>query len=93
MALRGPCWRRFREQCYKSPIAGNYEREWFVMLAPRGLPADAGAGCSSFFKAMDGEVRQFRSLMQQLVGDARRASVLPGTIRDELRTNRLDFDW
>jgi S1-C subfamily serine protease len=86
-------WRRFREGCYKSPISGNYEREWFALLVPRGLPADAGAGCSSYYKAMDTDIKEFRSLMQQLIGDARRANVLPGTIRDGLRSSRLDFEW
>ena len=31
--------------------------------------------------------------LRRLLTDARRANVLPGTIRDQLRTNRLDFDW
>ncbi len=86
-------WKRFRDQCYKSPIPGNYDRGWFVMLVPRGLPADASAGCSNFFAGMDSDVKQFRGLMQRIVGDARRANVLPGTVRDQLRSNRLDFDW
>jgi len=63
------------------------------MLAPRGLPSDAGAGCMNYFSAMDGDVKQFKTLMQELMNDARRAGVLPGTIRDALRQNRLDFDW
>ena len=32
-------------------------------------------------------------MMQRTLDDARRANVLPGTIRDLLRTNRLEFDW
>jgi hypothetical protein len=32
-------------------------------------------------------------MMQRAIIDARRASVLPGTVRDLLRQNRLDFDW
>jgi S1-C subfamily serine protease len=86
-------WKRFRQQCYTSPISGNYDREWFVMLVPRGLPSDAGSGCASFFVALESDVRQFKGLMQKAVGEARRANVLPGTIRDVLRSNRLEFDW
>ena len=86
-------WKRFRDQCYKSPIPGSYDRGWFALLVPRALPADASAGCSNFFAGMDGDVRQFRGLMQHIVSDARRANVLPGTVRDQLRSNRLDFDW
>jgi S1-C subfamily serine protease len=86
-------WKRYREQCYKAPISGNYDRPWFVMLVPRGMPADAGAGCPSYYAEMESSVRQFRTLMQRAIDDARRANVLPGTARDLLRTNRLEFDW
>ncbi len=86
-------WKRFREQCYQNPIPGRYDREWFAVLAPRGIPADAGSGCVSYYSAMESDIRQFRDLMRRLVTDARRANVLPGTIRDQLRTSRLDFEW
>ena len=86
-------WKRFRDQCYKSPIPGRYDREWFVLLVPRGIPGDAAAGCTSYFAGMESDVRQFRGLMQGALRDARRANILPGTIRDLLRSNRLDFDW
>ena len=31
--------------------------------------------------------------MRRAIDDARRANVLPGTVRDLLRQNRLEFDW
>lgn len=86
-------WQRFRQQCYTSAIPGNYDREWFSVLVPRGIPGDAGAGCISYFQAVQSDIRQFHGLMQRAVNDARRSSVLPGTIRDVLRSNRLDFEW
>jgi len=86
-------WKRFREQCYKSPVGGNYQREWFALLVPRALPADVATGCMSYFSSIDSDVKQFRGLMQRLLNDARRANVLPGTIRDQLRANRLEFEW
>jgi S1-C subfamily serine protease len=86
-------WMRLRQQCYTSPIPGNYDREWFSLLVPRGLPNDAGAGCSSYFQAVHSDVKQFHGLMQRAVSDARRSSVLPGTVREVLRSNRLEFDW
>jgi S1-C subfamily serine protease len=86
-------WKRYRDQCYKSAIPGSYDRGWLAMLAAGGMPANAGAGCPNFYEAMDSDVKQFRGLMQRAIGDARRANVLPGTIRDQLRSNRLDFDW
>ena len=84
-------WKRYRTQCYTSPIPGSYDREWFALM--RGMPANAAGGCSEYYQEMQRAVREFRSLMQRALNDARRANVLPGTIRDELRQNRLDFDW
>ena len=86
-------WKRYREQCYKSPIPGNYDRPWFAMLVPRAMPSDAGAGCPGYYADLDSSVKRFRTLMQRAIEDARRANVLPGTARDLLRNNRLEFDW
>lgn len=86
-------WKRFRDQCYKSPIAGSYQREWFAVLVPQGIPGNAAAGCTSYYASMQGDIKQFHDLMQRLVSEARRANILPGTVRDQLRLNRLDFDW
>jgi len=86
-------WKRYREQCFTSPISGNYDRPWFAMLVPRAMPSDAGAGCAGYYAEMESTVKQFRTLMQRAIEDARHANVLPGTARDLLRTNRLEFDW
>ena len=86
-------WKAFRQQCYKTPLQAGYTREWLAVLVPRAMPSDAGAGCVSYYGALEGQVKQFQSVMRSAIGDARRANVLPGTIRDLLRTNRLDFDW
>ena len=84
-------WKRFRQQCYTSPIAGSYDREWFVMMVPRGLPGDAGS-CASFFAVMDSDVKRFKGLMQKTIGDARRANVLPARFAMSA-INRLEFEW
>jgi S1-C subfamily serine protease len=86
-------WKTFRDRCFKNPIAGNYQREWFAVLVPRGIPGDAAAGCISYYEELQGNIKEFHGLMRRLLNDARRANVLPGTIRDELRNNRLDFEW
>lgn len=88
----GAGWKRFRDQCYQSPIAGSFEREWFALVAG-ALPANAGAGCGNLHGALQGDARQFRELMRAALAEARRADVLPGTVRDLLRANRLDFEW
>jgi S1-C subfamily serine protease len=86
-------WRQFRGQCYKSAIPGSYQREWFAVLVPRGIPGDAAAGCISYYTSLQNNIKQFHDVMQRLLGDARRSNVMPGTIRDLLRENRLDFEW
>ena len=55
--------------------------------------ADAGGGCPSYYADLQSGANQFRTLMRRAIDDARRANVLPGTARDLLRTNRLEFDW
>jgi S1-C subfamily serine protease len=86
-------WARYRQQCYTSPIGGNYDRAWFAMLVPNGMPSNAATGCIEYYAAMDSDVKKFKGLMQRAIDDARRAGVLPGTMRDLMRTNRLDFEW
>lgn len=85
-------WQRFRSVCYKSPIRGSYDREWFAVFAPGAIPGDAGAGCVDYFQSMQTEMNRFRDYMRTAVQDARRANVLPGTIRDTLRSKRLQSD-
>jgi hypothetical protein len=63
------------------------------VFTPGAIPADAAARCSEDFQALQGEANRFRENMRAALQDARRAGVLPGTVREALRNNRLDFDW
>lgn len=85
-------WQRFRSLCYKSPIRGSFDREWFAVFTPGGIPGDAAAGCIDYYQAMLTDLNKFRDFMRSAVQDARRANVLPGTIRDTLRSKRLQSD-
>jgi hypothetical protein len=85
-------WKSFRSQCYSKPIAGQYDREWFAAL-DRRLPPDASAGCTQFFAVFEKNIDTFRQLMRQTLEAARRSDLLPGTIREVLRSNRLDYEW
>jgi S1-C subfamily serine protease len=86
-------WQRFRGGCYKSAIRGSYDREWFALFVAGGIPTDAGAGCVDYFQSMQREMNKFRDYLKSAVQDARRANVLPGTIRDTLRSRRLNHEW
>ena len=85
-------WKRFRSDCYKSPLRGSYDREWFAVFAPGAIPGDAAAGCADYYKSMTTEMNKFRDYMRQTVQAARRASLLPGTVRDTLRAKRINSD-
>ena len=86
-------WKTFRSRCYKSPIRGSYDREWFAVFVPGGIPGDAAAGCIDYYQNMLGEMNKFRDYMRTTVQDARRANILPGTIRSALGSKRLTFDY
>lgn len=88
-------WQRFRQACFSGAVAaGSYSHEWFVMLTPRAItPQQAGGGsCGSFLMAFQKEAGRVSSEMKGALENARRAGVLPGVMRDALRTNRLEFD-
>jgi S1-C subfamily serine protease len=86
-------WQRYRESCHKSAIPGRYDREWFVVFTRQGLPADTSASCGDYYRRMTTEMQKFRTFMRDLMDSARRAGVLPGTVRDALRSKRLTYDW
>ncbi len=86
-------WQQFRSQCYKNPIPGVYDREWFAVFSPGAIPGNAAAGCMSYYQEMTGEMQKFKTYMRQAIQDARRASLLPGMVRDELRARKLTLDW
>ena len=87
-------WQGFRKTCFTGTIAGTFSHEWLVMLTPRAItPAQAGGGtCPSFVIEFQKEANRLGQEMRTALEDARRAGVLPGVVRDALRTNRLEFD-
>ena len=50
-----PDWTRYRQQCYTAPIGGNYDRAWFAMLVPNGMPSNAAAGCTAYYSGMESD--------------------------------------
>jgi len=86
-------WKQFRLQCYTSPIGGRYDREWFAIMVPAAVSANLNSNCSSFFTGIKSNVDQFRNAMREIIAATRRADLLPGTVRDVLRSNQLDFEW
>jgi hypothetical protein len=85
-------WKRFRDQCYTSPINGSFDHEWFAILSPRAMTGPVPAQCSSYFANFKADAERFSGIMRRQLEDARRAGVLPGVIRDTLRSHRLQFE-
>jgi hypothetical protein len=73
---------------------GSFSHEWFVMLTPRAVTAaqvPAGS-CAAFVTEFQQAASRLGGEMRNALDQARRAGVLPGVVRDTLRTNRLEFD-
>jgi S1-C subfamily serine protease len=87
-------WKQFRQSCYTSAIPGSFSHEWFVMLTPRSItPSQVGGGpCAAFVTGFQADANRLATTMRSALDSARRAGVLPGVVRDALRTNRLEFD-
>lgn len=88
-------WKKFREACYTGTLPESAGREWFVMLSPRPItPSQVSFGaCATFVTGVQAEANRVRAAMRGALDTARRAGVLPGTIRDALQAKRLEFDW
>ena len=85
-------WKRFRTSCYAVPIRGSFDREWFAVFSPGAMTTPVPAGCASYFSNFKAETDRFGRAMRASLENARRAGVLPGVIRDTLRSNRLQFE-
>jgi len=85
-------WARFRESCYMTPINGVFDREWFALLSPAAMTAPISRGCDAFTANLRSNANRFKDAMRDAQESARRAGVLPGDVRDALRTHRLQFD-
>ena len=85
-------WKRFRTSCYSVPINRSFDREWFAVLSPGAMTTPVPSGCATYFSNFKTETERFSRAMRASLENARRAGVLPGEIRDTLRSNRLQFE-
>jgi len=87
-------WKRFRQSCHTSAIPGSASHEWFVMLTPKPITASQvpTGSCAAFVTEFQQVANRVGAEMRTALEQARRAGVLPGVVRDALRSNRLEFD-
>ena len=82
-------WQRFRDECYRSSIAGSFDREWFVLLKTGALPGGVAPRCANYFDDLKGNAERFRSDIMSVEETARQAGVPPGVGRDLRRKHRI----
>ena len=84
-------WRRFRTSCYRGPIVGTFDREWFAFFEPRAMQGSVANGCGSAFSDTQQQANAVRDGVARAEEAARRGDVYPGARRDILRKYRLDY--
>jgi hypothetical protein len=77
-------WKQFRASCYAGAIAGSYDREWLVVLSPRGMAGAVAQGCETAFADIKRQAAAVRDGVLAADERARRADVFPG-VRRQLR--------
>ena len=83
-------WNRIKANCTVR-VAPGYDREWFGLWDGRAKLDTPDPSCSSAVQELEEMAAQVRSVMGTAQEDARRASVLPGQLRDIRRRYRMDW--
>ena len=83
-------WARIKQNCAVR-IAPGYDREWFGLWDGRTALTAPDSSCISAVNDLNSSASQVRSVMIDAQENARRASVLPGHLRDVRRRYRMDW--
>jgi hypothetical protein len=84
-------WKRLRDSCPMSPMAGDAERDWFAVRDQAPVFQVTNVSCATYFGDIRNYVGQFSVAMSQATESARRAGVYPGALREARRRYRLDW--
>ena len=84
-------WITFKRSCYEGRVIGSFDREWFALWEPRAMPGAVSPSCGAIFNDVRRVAENIRNAVTAAEEAARQADVYPGTRRDILRTNRLDY--
>jgi S1-C subfamily serine protease len=83
-------WSRIKANCTVRAAQG-YDREWFGLWDGRARLDTPDASCANATRELEEMASQVRSVMATAQEEARRASVLPGELRDLRRRSRMDW--
>ena len=83
-------WERIKANCAVR-VATGYDREWFGLWDGRVVLTGADSSCGSAIQELNTLTAELRQAMARAQEDARRASVLPGELREIRRRYRMDW--
>jgi S1-C subfamily serine protease len=83
-------WDRIKANC-TTRVAPGYDREWFGLWDGRSTLTTPDSSCGAAVRELEDMAGQVRTVMTTAAEDARRASVLPGELRDIRRRHRMDW--
>ena len=85
-------WRRFRGDCYRGRIAGNFDREWFSIFDQKTMQGAVAPGCGGDFNEWREEAFTIKNTVEALDEAARKEDIYPGTRRDLRHKYHLEWD-
>lgn len=83
-------WNRIKANCTVR-IAPGYDREWFGLWDGRTTLTSPDSSCGSAMSDLEALSAEVRRVMADAQEEGRRASVLPGQLRDIRRRYRMDW--
>jgi S1-C subfamily serine protease len=83
-------WNRIKANCTVRVVPGA-DREWFGLWDGRAKLDSPDSSCGSAVRELEDMAAQLREVMTTSQEEARRASVLPGELRDIRRRYRMDW--
>ncbi len=83
-------WERIKANCALRTTPG-YDREWFALWDGRAALTAPDGSCSSAIRELEDLAAEVRSVVSAAQENARRASVLPGQMREIRRRHRMDW--
>jgi S1-C subfamily serine protease len=83
-------WDRIKANCALA-IAPGYDHEWFAIWDGRLSLRSPDSSCSAAMRDLENLANGVRSAMAAAQDEARRASVLPGQLREIRRRHRMDW--
>jgi S1-C subfamily serine protease len=83
-------WERIKANCAVRVTPG-YDREWFAVWDGRATLTGPDGSCASAIREIEDLAGEVRSVVTSAQESARRASVLPGQMREIRRRYRMDW--